>query len=228
MNTDNQVSRYLDSLPAIFHEDPFLGRFLLAFEQILSGGVTDGLAPEESGQPQQLGLEEYIDQIHTYFRPYISPEQAKGADSKVAPVEFLPWLANWVALSLRDDWDEKTKRGFISRMVPLYRKRGTKEGLKELLELYVNVDKGPLDQSNVEIYEFEQPIHYFQVTMTLQERGDLQRKQAIARAILDQEKPAHTFYSLQILFPTMQIINEPATADQGLYLGLNTLLGTTT
>jgi P2-related tail formation protein len=133
-----------------------------------------------------------------------------------------------VALSLRDDWDEKTKRGFISRMVPLYRKRGTKEGLKELLELYVNVDKGPLDQSNVEIYEFEQPIHYFQVTMTLQERGDLQRKQAIARAILDQEKPAHTFYSLQILFPTMQIINQPTTADQGLYLGLNTLLGTTT
>lgn len=216
--SDNHSS-YLNYLPTLFHEDAFLGQFLLAFEQILSGGVLS--------DREQPGLEDYIDQSHTYFRPYVPPEEANSADSQVTPDEFLPWLASWVALSLRDDWDERTKRGFISKIVPLYQKRGTKAGLKELLELYINVDKQEQD-ANVEIYEFETPVHYFQVTMSLQERGDLRRKQAIARAILDQEKPAHTFYSLQILFPTMQIINEPANADEGLRLGENTLLGTTT
>lgn len=215
----DHYSSYLNYLPALFHEDAFLGQFLLAFEQILSGGVFS--------DREQPGLEDYIDQSHTYFRPYVRPENANSADAQVTPNEFLPWLASWVALSLRDDWDERTKRGFISKIVPLYQKRGTKAGLKELLELYINVDKQAQD-ANVEIYEFETPVHYFQVTMSLQERGDLRRKQAIARAILDQEKPAHTFYSLQILFPTMQIINQPTTADEGLRLGENTLLGTTT
>lgn len=218
VDPSSHPSSYLNYLPALFHEDTFLEQFLLAFEQILSGGVLS--------DREQPGLEEYIDQIHTYFRPYVRPEEAGSAGALVTPSEFLPWLASWVALSLRDDWDERTKRGFISKMVPLYQKRGTKAGLKELLELYINVDKQE-QEDNVEIYEFETPVHYFQVTMSLQERGDLRQKQAIARAILDQEKPAHTFYSLQILFPTMQIINQPTNEDEGLYLGRNTLLGTT-
>jgi phage tail-like protein len=215
-------SSYLTYLPALFQEDAFLGQFLLAFEQILSGGILS--------DREQPGLEDYIDEIYTYFKPYVRPEEAGSAkaQSQVTPNAFLPWLASWVALSLRDDWDERTRRGFISKMVPLYQKRGTKAGLKELLELYINVDKRE-KVDNVEIYEFETPVHYFQVTMSLQERGDLPRKQAIARAILDQEKPAHTFYSLQILFPTMQIINAPNASqnEEGLYLGQNTLLGTT-
>jgi phage tail-like protein len=206
-------SSYLNYLPALFQDDDFLGKFLLAFEQILSSNV-----PSDQGQPS---LETYIDQAHTYFQPY----SAKN-DTPVTPDEFLPWLASWVALSLRDDWDDRTKRGFISKMVPLYQKRGTKAGLKELLELYVNVDKSA-QESNVEIYEFETPIHYFQVTMSLQDRDNLAQKQAIARAILDQEKPAHTFYSLQILLPTMRIINTPGEKEQGLLLGNNTTLGTT-
>ena len=211
-------SSYLNYLPALFHDDAFLGQFLLAFEQVLSGGV---LADRE-----QPGLEEYIDQIYTYFRPYVPITSIDGANAQVTPDEFLPWLASWVALSLRDDWDDRTKRGFISKIVPLYQKRGTKAGLKEVLELYINVDKS-VQESNVEIYEFATPAHYFQVTMSLQERGDLARTQAIARAILDQEKPAHTFYSLQILFPTMQILNAPVGQEEGLLLGYNTLLGTT-
>jgi len=33
------VSSYLQYLPAILQEDPFMGRFLLAFEKILSGWI---------------------------------------------------------------------------------------------------------------------------------------------------------------------------------------------
>ena len=65
--TSERVSRYLDYLPAILQEDPFIGRFLLAFERILSG-----LAPRDPNDPipDQLALEEYINRIHTYFNPW--------------------------------------------------------------------------------------------------------------------------------------------------------------
>jgi phage tail-like protein len=140
---------------------------LLAFEQILTGGV---LADEG-----QLGLEEHIDQISAYLRP-LAPRNSNSSGLQQAPEAFLPWLASWVALSLRDDWNEATKRRFIGRMVPLYRKRGTKEGLKELLELYVRAVSGKDEKdedshengdNSVEIYEFEHPAHYFQVTIKL-------------------------------------------------------------
>jgi hypothetical protein len=39
------------------------------------------------------------------------------------------------ATSLRDDWSEETKRSFISNVVPLYKKRGTRDGIEKVLRL---------------------------------------------------------------------------------------------
>lgn len=197
-----RTSNYEQYLPAILQADPFIGHFLLAFERVLSG-----LFPPDAHDPipQQLGLEEFIDRIHTYFDPQRSPEA------------FLPWLASWVALTLREDWEDDVKRRFIGQIVPLYRQRGTKAGVEKLLRLYTGEE--------VEIEEVEHLTHYFQVRMTLSanERTLLRRKQQIARSILDQEKPAHTFYALQIVIPTMQIRENPSV---GLIVGRNTILGT--
>lgn len=213
MATD-QVSSYLAYLPALFHQDAFMGRFLLAFERILSG-----LRPPDPqdplGEQHQAGLEEIIDRLHTYF----NPGPGVTAATERAPATFLSWLASWVALSLRDDWQPEEKRRFVSRVVSLYRKRGTKAGLQDILETYTGEE--------AVIYEFDQPVHYFQVEMTLREQNadTLRRKEKIARAIIDQEKPAQSFYALRILVPTMQIINDPNKG--GILVGRNTLLGTT-
>ncbi|NEO37722.1 MAG: phage tail protein I [Moorea sp. SIOASIH] len=209
----NYLSTYLNYLPANFQEDPFVGRFLLAFERVMSG-----LPPShDDPNPDQWALEEYIDRIPTYFNPYNHPDLP--VESDIAPNEFLPWLASWVALSLRDDWSEEVKRRFISNIVPLYRQRGTKAGVKQMLELYT--------QEEVKIYEFEEPAHYFQVTITLNERDPklLGRQEEIAKAIVNQEKPAHTFYALRVLLPGMQIINEPTDSKPGIIVGVTTLLG---
>ena len=218
-NTSEQkVSRYIKYLPSIYQDNKFLEGFLLAFEQILTG-VSD--SNEVPGSDTQ-GLEEYIDNIHTYFHPGYPSKNNQIDRKETAPTEFLPWLATWVALSLRDDWKEETKRRFISQIVPLYRMRGTKAGLTQILQLYT--------QEKVNIYEFDDPPHYFQVELSLSDRSDLARTEAIARAIIDREKPAHTFYSLQLLFPTMRIINNPEPDNpeglEPLLLGRNTLLGT--
>lgn len=207
-------SSYLQHLPATFQEDPFIGQFLLAFERILSG-----IPASDPRDPitEQVGLEDYIDHLHDYFDPAQTPE------------EFLPWLARWVAWNLREDWHADLQRQFISNIVPLYRQRGTKSGLRKLLEIYTG--------ERVKIYEFDEPLYYFQVEMTLSDPSpsSLQQTEEIARKVLDQEKPAHTFYNLKVLLPMMQIRNDydwPIEDENdsgiGLRLGWNTLLGTTT
>lgn len=214
MASNERISQYLEYLPAIYHQDPFAGRWLLAFERILSGLHP---LPSDDPIPGYPGLEELLDRIHTYFDP--------GPDAQPherMPKEFLPWLGSWVALSLREDWAEDEKRRFLSRIVSLYRKRGTKNGLKDILHTYT--------KETVTIYEFDHPTHYFQVEMTLREQDPtiLRRKEKIARAIIDQEKPAHTFYSLRILIPSMQIRNDlDEEKNIGIRVGRNTLLGTT-
>lgn len=201
MDTDQPVSSYLDYLPAVFREEPFVGRFLMAFEAVLSGAGAD-----------RPGLEAVIGRIADYFDPMTTP------------AEFLPWLAGWVALSLRDDWDEATKRSFIQQVVPLYRLRGTPAGLRRLLELYTG-ERVDIDD------EFARPAHFFQVQLRLSEADPerFRRKQQIARAIIDQEKPAHTFYALRVAVPTMRLVSRALQQREGaplLILGENTLLGT--
>ncbi|MDZ8105291.1 MAG: phage tail protein [Nostoc sp. DedQUE12a] len=191
-NHSSQVSSYLQYLPSILQGDPFLGGLLLAFERILSSS-------DPSNRPSHA-LEEYIEDISTYF----NPGSEKDPDNTKTPVEFLPWLAGWVALSLRDDWEEETKRQFIKEIVPLYRLRGTKTGLEKILKLYLKSYEFP---EKVEVFEFENLHNYFQVRLTIPD-PDLDkywRVAKIAKAIIDQEKPVHTFYALKILVPTMRI-----------------------
>lgn len=216
MSHEETSSIYLNYLPAVFHDDPFLGRFLLAFETILSQSPPDHPA----------ALEAAIARSHIYLKPLVS-----GEGDVRTPQAFLPWLAGWVALTLRDDWDEETQRKFIREVVILYRLRGTKAGLKKLLQIYLG------EQTPITIYDdesdfgFDPPPHFFQVEITVNDRdaAALRRKQQIAQAIIEQEKPAHAFYALQILVPTMRLLSEDLAAQLGgeqLVLGVNSLLGT--
>ena len=216
------VSRYLDYLPALFRqqEDGFLGRFLLAFEQILTG----------RGDRNQQGLEEFLDGITSFDGseilagsqrffdpgPGLSPELCTRSD-------FLDWLAGWVALSLRDDWRDQEKRRFISQIVTLYRQRGTRPGMIAMLKAYT----GLTGDDAVKVYEFEELPHYFQVELSLgltdsdMARQDLERKEQIARAIIDQEKPAHTYYALRISGVPTWLLGVTGRSE----LGSHTLLG---
>ncbi len=212
---EQSPSEYLNYLPAIFQDDdasPFLGYFLLAFEKILHG------LPEDAAHPQERGIEQVLDHIHDYFNPQRTPDS------------FVPWLGQWVALSLRDDWSMAEKRRFIQRVVPLYRKRGTLDGLKQMLLTYLNAqvyDAALISEDElVQIRVWDHPMqlgvksqlgedtilgeptpHYFEVRIIMTDPTfvNYQRKEAIARAIIDQEKPAHTSYKLIVETPTMQI-----------------------
>lgn len=203
------VSSYLQYLPAILQAEPFFGQFLLGFEAILSGhpatttsrNIDKIIQPDTANPP---GFEQIIEQIETYFIPL----DASG-NCQETPTEFLPWLASWVALTLRDDWSEQAQRAFIRQIISLYQFRGTKAGLAQILGLYL---KNSGFSEDVEIYEpFESKPHYFQVNLNLPKADPVRywRETQIAKAIINQEKPAHTHYDLTILVPSMRITREP-------------------
>jgi phage tail-like protein len=208
-----QSSSYLRSLPAIFSEDPLLGRFLLAFEQVLTG-------LEGSESEPRRGLEDIIAAIPDLFDPLATPP------------EFLQWLAGWVALGLRADWREDQQRQFLANIVPLYRRRGTKQNLIELLKIYTGLEPEIAEGENtvfqigvhstlgVDTQINGSAPHYFRVTVTIPnpDPATLQRQNQIVRALIDLEKPAHTAYDYYPTHTTMQI---------GVHsqIGVDTLLG---
>jgi phage tail-like protein len=220
-------NQLINNLPSIYQTDPFLRQFLLAFEEVLLGNPASKLA--NATQVESKGLEEKIASIATYFDPQTTPE------------EFLSWLAGWVALSLRDDWGIDAQRRFISRVVSLYQKRGTKAGLIEMLKTYTGMGLGADKAVTVDVNELLFPLqignknanqvgintaigggppYYFIVKMFVNayDATTKQVKDRIARAIIEQEKPAHTNYKLITEIPTMQIGTHST-------VGADTLLG---
>jgi len=250
MTTDNAnselVSRYLDYLPAIYQQDAkpgqpgFLGYFLLAFEQVLTG----------RGDPAAPGIEEILEGINDAqgkvrlagIQRYFDPGP-KLPDAERAPAEFLSWLAGWVALTLRGDMDDDRRRDFIANAVSLYRLRGTRAGLEKFVGIYT--------QQKVAIAELTSSFqlgvppnskarigvntildggapHFFRVLIELplptpEKPGQNQTTVAAVKAIIDQEKPAHTFYVLDLQLPRLQLI---PSGDKRAKVGVNTLLGT--
>lgn len=208
--------KLLDYLPAIYHEDPFLNQFLLAFEEVLLGRVSDTNFPAK-------GIEQTIAQLPKLFDPNQTPDP------------FLDWLSGWVAFSGRADLQPIQQRAFISQVISLYRRRGTKENLQELLKIFVRGEPiirepggtefqvGPTASIGETTFIAGGVPHYFEVEINIP--GDLDpnlrsRQIEIARALIELEKPAHTYYKLiPNVLSTIQI-GEQST------IGVNTILGT--
>lgn len=230
-----QASSLLNDLPALFQENSkpdqpnFFGRFLLAFERILLGfGETTTELPADATTVaiEEPGLEEILTGIvdpvtrttrlggiQRYFEPgpnLPTPERA--------PAEFLSWLAGWVALTLREDWDELRQRELIAKAVQLYHWRGTKRGVEEFLRIYTRL--------GVEIDElitpFQLGVHatvgketildggapfFFRVTILLPtpDPALIRQQREIATAIIELQKPAHTHYQLKVETPIFQL-----------------------
>jgi phage tail-like protein len=180
--------RYLKHLPALYRTDELMGRFLMLFESFW--------AP----------IGEQIDQLPLYFDP------------RMTPPDFLPWLASWLDLALDGRWPEERRRLLLRSAASLYRKRGTRQGLQEYLEIYSgakaeivehrasNFCLGPQARlgPGVALGTANVP-HTFTVVLRLPPlaageqgaRGASERLRMI-EAIIEAEKPAHTSYVVHI------------------------------
>lgn len=183
--------RYLKHLPAIYDDDDLMGRFLMLFESFW--------AP----------IEQQIDTLPLYFDP------------RMTPPELLPWLASWIDLVLDERWPEHRRRLLLRSAASLYRKRGTRQGLEEYLEIYTGerakiiehrahdfrlgpeARLGPavaLGMTNVpHTFSVILPLRPISSAADEEERArrELERRRKI-EAIIEAEKPAHTAYDLRL------------------------------
>ncbi len=103
-------SRYLQYLPPIYDEHPFLGQFLLAFEGIL------------------LPVEQTVDNFDLFLQP------------STTPTSFLDQLAAWLGMTLDEKWPEDKRRAVVAEAADLFRRRGTLRGLSRHLEIYTDTE----------------------------------------------------------------------------------------
>ncbi len=186
--------RYVRHLPELYEQDEFMGRFLMLFESFWSP------------------IETQIGNVASYF------------DSQMTPARFLPWLASWVGLELNGRLTEEQQRRLIRAAVWLFRRRGTRQALREYLEIYTGGQVQIIEHRandfrlgpearlgpGVALGTGNRP-HTFTVILRLpplpapagedgeEERArlELDRRRAI-EAIIETEKPAHTDYTLRI------------------------------
>jgi len=94
-----------EQLPAVYAEDDFIQAFTAALDDVLA--------------PVFATLDS--------FSAYLDP--------RLAPADFLDWLAHWVALDVDESWTPAQRRELITKAVELHRWRGTRRGLAEHVEL---------------------------------------------------------------------------------------------
>lgn len=227
---NQEISKYVQYLPRIYHkrstetyDEYFLGRFLKAFEQILTG---------TSEQKEIVGIEALLDNFRQYFNPSQTPPQ------------FLQWLAGWVGLELEEtvdfygDVDKEQKdtiptqilplnqkrstinRDMIGNMTQLYKKRGTTSGLLDYLQLYAGkettikineyADTARIGESreigvNTMVGSASPTFFSVHMMIPIHSRSMLQKKVNLINKIIENEKPFYTNYKLIVEVPAMRV-----------------------
>jgi phage tail-like protein len=79
-------------------------------------------------------------------------------DPRFTPVDFLPWLAGWVGVTLPEAWpedrterlrEERRRRMLVARAVPLHGQRGTAGGLAQHVEVFAGVKPEIIESGGV-------------------------------------------------------------------------------
>ena len=199
--TTNPPGPLLSHLPGIYHSSEDLRELLSVFEEILFGpGGRRALEPQIAG-------------IHTYFDPAETPD------------EFLPWLAEWVALTHRIGLSPKRQRELVAGIVPLYTKRGTKVYLTQLLKFFspegaeITIEDHELPglivgTAEIGVDSWLEPDRAFWFKVKIRapsSHGNAVRQaqphnewQERARQVIDLAKPAHTMYQLDWAFQDVE------------------------
>ncbi|MDA8219109.1 MAG: phage tail protein, partial [Dehalococcoidales bacterium] len=129
-------------------------------------------------------------------------------DPRETPEHMLPWLASWVAVVADDRWPLERRRTLVREAAELFRRRGTRAGLKRYLEICTGVE--PLIVENCDGIRLggdcrlgyntrlgRRRDFWLDTTLPLEAPGSLD--EVDLRAILEAEKPAHCTYRLTLV-----------------------------
>jgi len=210
------VSSYVRHLPEVLRPADafeFLNGYLKVFEALLTGRDD---VPPASAVPSMGGA---IASVPDLLDPALTPVTSAGPGAPLRS-EFLDYLGQWVALAFDQNWGLDKRREWLRRIVPLYKRRGTLAGLREYLAMFIGrraqVEElpggfivGNKANATVGVNSFiaGAPAYFFRVRINygfppdpfdVAEWKNLRRG---TRAIVDLEKPAHTYYTLRARTP---------------------------
>jgi phage tail-like protein len=60
-------------------------------------------------------------------------------DPRLAPLDFVAWLAEWVGVELDASWPDERQRALVARAADLFAWRGTVRGVTEVVAIYTGV-----------------------------------------------------------------------------------------
>ena len=124
-------------------------------------------------------------------------------DPRVAPIDFVEWLAGWVGLALDQTWPRDRQRALIRQAADLYRLRGTAKGVAAHVALYLQIEPeieetggaawspvpgGPIPGDAV-------PHLKVRVRVSDPASVDVQRLDAVIRTA----KPAHVAHEIEVI-----------------------------
>jgi phage tail-like protein len=161
------------ALPALFQEDGFTQRFTAAFDDVL--------AP----------LFCTLDNLEAYFDP------------RLAPDDFIAWLAGWVGLTLDENWPIERQRALIADAADLYRWQGTAKGLAAHVALYTGTVPEVVETGGCEsaltpgepFLEMVEPRVTVRVRVADPSTVDRRRIDAIVAVA----KPAHVAHAIEVI-----------------------------
>jgi phage tail-like protein len=97
-------------LPGLYHDNDLAQRFMGALDVVLAPVLAS------------------LDSIDAYVDP------------RLAPLDFVEWLAGWVGVELDASWPESRQRALVARAGELYAWRGTVRGVTEAVAVYTGVE----------------------------------------------------------------------------------------
>ena len=194
---------WVSYLPSLYDRsnvgDTFLDRYLALFQSLYDD------------------LGHTIHEIPVLLDPETTDEHALG------------WLASWLGIRNTNIWTVEQLRYLITHASEMYRRRGTKKGLCDFIELYTGESPFIVEQHTIEKFAGNEPLYMLlrnlygsdPYTLTIlvsasclptkKEFSDLQR-------IIEDVKPAWMSYRLIAMYPYILL-------DNYSYLGVNSVLG---
>lgn len=164
---------YLESLPALYQEDPFTRRLTAAFDEVLAPALST------------------IDNLAWYLDPALTPP------------DFLDWLGGWVAALLDETWPIERRRAFVASAADLHRRRGTLAGLVDHIRIFTDGDVQVLESggavwsqaSGSPLPGSAQPAIHVRVAVRKASDVDPARLDALVAAA----KPAHLGHTVEVV-----------------------------
>lgn len=165
-------------VPAFLQEDDFVVRFTTGLDHVLAPVIS------------------VLDCLDAYVDPRLAPE------------DFLEWVAEWVGATLDDHWSEEHRRTGVLVAAEMHRLRGTVPGLRSLVALAtggeVEVGEGGAQtrwstRPTEESAAGAGPGHERRLVIRISVDDPVSIRQAALEELVRAAKPAHLPHTIEVV-----------------------------